>query len=150
MIEAFKHCKLVLSVDGTFLTGMYKGQMLTCIGVDANNQVVPIAFAFVESENTESWLWFLSLIKRVVVCEQPNVCVLHDRHKGILSAVRNCRKVAMFTLPGLTCIVGGACGIWVQTFTRSFEASGSRISSRNCVNRISIASLMNYEHFSIS
>ena len=84
MIEAFKHCRPVLCVDGTFLTGMYKGQLLTCIGVDANDKVVPIAFAFVESENAESWLWFLSLIKRAVVCERPNVCVLHDRHKGIL------------------------------------------------------------------
>jgi len=25
MIQAFKHCRPVLSVDGTFLTGMYKG-----------------------------------------------------------------------------------------------------------------------------
>ena len=57
MIQAFKHCRPVLSVDGTFLTGMHKGQVLTCIGVDANNKVVPIAFAFVESENAESWLW---------------------------------------------------------------------------------------------
>ena len=81
MIEAFKHCRPVLCVDGTFLTGMYKGQLLTCIGVDANDKIVPIAFAFVESENAESWLWFLSLIKWVVVCERPNVCVLHDRHK---------------------------------------------------------------------
>ena len=56
MIEAFKHCRPVLCVDGTFLTGMYKGQLLTCIGVDANDKVVPIAFAFVESENVESWL----------------------------------------------------------------------------------------------
>ena len=37
MIQAFKHCRPVLSVDGTFLTGMHKGQMLTCIGVDAND-----------------------------------------------------------------------------------------------------------------
>ena len=81
MIEAFKHCRPVLCVDETFLTGMYKRQLLTCIGVNANDKVVPIAFAFVESENAESWLWFLSLIKRAVVCERPNVCVLHDRHK---------------------------------------------------------------------
>ena len=54
MIEAFKHCRPVLCVDGTFLTGMYKGLLLTCIGVDANDKVVPIAFAFVESENAES------------------------------------------------------------------------------------------------
>ena len=79
MIEAFKHCRPVLFVDGTFLTGMYKGQMLTCIGVDANNQVVPIAFAFVESGNAESWLWFLSLIKRAVVCERPNMCASKEQ-----------------------------------------------------------------------
>ncbi|RLN13643.1 hypothetical protein C2845_PM09G12860 [Panicum miliaceum] len=83
MIEAFQHCRPVLYVDGTFLTGMYKGQLLTCIGVDANNMVVPIAFAFVESENVESWLWFLPLIKRAVVCDRLNVCVLQDWHSGL-------------------------------------------------------------------
>jgi len=43
-------------VDGTFLTGKYKGQILTAIGVDANQQILPLAFAFVENENKESWL----------------------------------------------------------------------------------------------
>ena len=60
-------------MDDIFLTGMYKGQLLTCIGVNANDNVVPLAFAFVESENAESWLWFLSLIKWAVVCDRPNV-----------------------------------------------------------------------------
>jgi hypothetical protein len=55
MIQAFKHCRLVLCVDGTLLTGMYKGLLLTCIGVDADGKVVPLAFAFVESENADSW-----------------------------------------------------------------------------------------------
>ena len=53
-IEAFRYCRPVLCVDGTFLTGKYKGQILTAIGQDGNNQIVPLAFAFVESENTES------------------------------------------------------------------------------------------------
>ena len=92
MIAAFKHCRPVLCVDGTFLTGMYKGRILTCIGVDADGKVVPLAFAFVESENVESWLWFLSLIKRAVVCDRRNVCVLHDCHKGILSAVKKLQE----------------------------------------------------------
>ena len=60
--------------------------------MDANNKVVPIAFAFVESENAESWLWFLSQFKRAVVCERPNVYVLHDRHKGILSVVKKLQE----------------------------------------------------------
>ena len=53
-IESFKHCRPVLCVDGTFLTGKYKGQILTATGVDANQQILPLAFAFVESENKES------------------------------------------------------------------------------------------------
>jgi hypothetical protein len=44
----------VLCVDGRVLTGKYKVQILTAIGLDGNNQIVPLAFAFVESENTES------------------------------------------------------------------------------------------------
>ena len=56
-IEAFRHCRPVICVDGTFLTGKYKGQILTAIGQDGQNQVVPLAFAFVESENIESWTW---------------------------------------------------------------------------------------------
>ncbi|KAK1666710.1 hypothetical protein QYE76_054869 [Lolium multiflorum] len=37
-IEAFMHCRPVMCVDGTFLTGRYKGQILTAIGVDGNNR----------------------------------------------------------------------------------------------------------------
>ena len=87
-IEAFSHCRPVICVDGTFLTGKYRGQILTAIGQDGNNQIVPLAFAFVESENTESWTWFFRQLKIAVVKEKPNVCVLHDRHAGILNVVK--------------------------------------------------------------
>ncbi|WVZ82417.1 hypothetical protein U9M48_029683 [Paspalum notatum var. saurae] len=50
--RAFQFCLPLLCIDGTFLTGKYKGQILTAIGVDGNKQVLPIAFAFVENENT--------------------------------------------------------------------------------------------------
>ena len=36
-IEDFKHCRPVLSVDGTFLTGKFKGVLLVVISCDANN-----------------------------------------------------------------------------------------------------------------
>jgi hypothetical protein len=87
-IEAFTHCRPVICVDGTFLTGKYRGQILTAIGQDGNNQIVPLAFAFVESENTESWTWFFRQLKIAVVKDKPNVCILHDRHAGILNAVK--------------------------------------------------------------
>lgn len=87
-IEAFRHCRPIMCVDGTFLTGKYRGQILTAIGVDGNNMIVPLAMAFVEGENYESWLWFFRQVKAAIVKDRPNVCVLHDRHAGILKAIK--------------------------------------------------------------
>ena len=69
------------------MTGKYRGQILTAIGCDGNNQVLPMAFAFVESENTESWYWFLERVHIAVVRMRPNVCLIHDRHAGMLRAI---------------------------------------------------------------
>ena len=87
MIDGFRNCRPLLCVDGTFLTGKYKGTILTAIGVDADNHLVPVAFAVAESENKSSWLWFLRQLKRGVVQNRPNVCILHDRHAGLLAAI---------------------------------------------------------------
>ena len=82
------YCLPVLYIDGTFLTGRYKGTILTAIGVDCNKQVVPIAFAFVENENTESWYWFLERVKIQIVAARLDVCLISDRHAGLLAAIR--------------------------------------------------------------
>jgi hypothetical protein len=44
------HCHPVLSIDGTFLLGKYKGTLLVAISCDADNALVPLAFALVERE----------------------------------------------------------------------------------------------------
>ena len=62
-MRAFIYCLPVLCSDGTFLTEKYKGTILTAIGIDCNKQIVLIAFAFVENENTESCYWFLEHLK---------------------------------------------------------------------------------------
>jgi hypothetical protein len=93
-IEAFIHCQPVLFVDGTFLTGKYRGQILTAIGVDGNNQILPIAMSFVEGENFESWLWFFRQLKIAIVKDRPNVCIIHDRHSGMLKAIKALQEPA--------------------------------------------------------
>jgi hypothetical protein len=60
--------------------------------MDGNNQMVPLAFAFVESENTESWLLFFRQLKIAIVKDKPNVCVLHDMHAGILNAIKTLKQ----------------------------------------------------------
>ena len=91
-IDAFKYSRPVICIDGTFLTGRYKGTMLTAIAADGNNQVLPLAFAFVESENGDSWYWFLERIKTCIVQDRPGVCLIHDRHGGIMQAVEDLKE----------------------------------------------------------
>lgn len=86
-IKAFRHCRPILCIDGTFLTGKYRGTILTAIGVDGDNQVLPVAFAFVESESIDSWYWFLERVNEMVVQGRPDVCLIHDRHRGLLTAI---------------------------------------------------------------
>jgi hypothetical protein len=52
--EAFKHCRLLLLADGTFLTGKYRGVLMIAVGVGSDNQLVPLAFALAEGENDDS------------------------------------------------------------------------------------------------
>lgn len=82
-INVFRYCRPILCVDDTFLARKYNGQILTAIATDRNNQVLPVAFAFVESENTNNWLWFLKNLRLSVVQSRPNVCTIHDRHAGL-------------------------------------------------------------------
>ncbi|CAN0915321.1 hypothetical protein LINGRAHAP2_LOCUS29068 [Linum grandiflorum] len=37
--------------------------ILSAVAKDGNNQMFPIAWAVVESENISSWLWFVSLLQ---------------------------------------------------------------------------------------
>ncbi|KAG6493877.1 hypothetical protein ZIOFF_048880 [Zingiber officinale] len=48
----------VISVDGTHLRGAYKGKMLIVVSKDANNRILPIAYAIVDEETIASWSWF--------------------------------------------------------------------------------------------
>jgi hypothetical protein len=36
-IEAFKHCKPIIGINGTYLSGRYKGKMLVACGFDVED-----------------------------------------------------------------------------------------------------------------
>ncbi|XP_025617065.1 uncharacterized protein [Arachis hypogaea] len=81
-IEAFKHCKPFVSVDGTHLYGKYKGMLLIAMAQDGNNNILPIAFSLVEFETTESWSFFLSNLRQHVT-PQPGILIISDRSQAI-------------------------------------------------------------------
>ncbi|XP_057744825.1 uncharacterized protein LOC130962654 [Arachis stenosperma] len=85
-IEAFCHCKPLVSIDGTHLYGKYGGTLLLAIAQDGNSNILPIAFALVEGENAESWSFFLSNLREHVT-PQEGILVISDRHNGIKAAL---------------------------------------------------------------
>ncbi|XP_025617127.1 uncharacterized protein [Arachis hypogaea] len=85
-VEAFKHCKPLISTDGTHLYGKYGWTLLMAIARDGNANILPIAFTIVEVETKEAWLFFL-LYQRQHVTPQSGVLVILDKHKYIDGAL---------------------------------------------------------------
>jgi hypothetical protein len=74
-IEAFTHCRPVLSIDGTFLTGKYKGTLMVALAHSSNDNVLPVTFALVPSEHDDNWEWFMDHV-RMKVIGQREVCII--------------------------------------------------------------------------
>ncbi|XP_072062169.1 uncharacterized protein [Arachis hypogaea] len=47
-IRAFRSCKPIVQIDGTYLYGKYKGALLFVVSQDGNGNIVPLIFAVVE------------------------------------------------------------------------------------------------------
>nr|KAJ0217206.1 hypothetical protein LSAT_V11C300149480 [Lactuca sativa] len=88
-------CRRVIGLDGSFLKGQCKGELLTAIGRDANNQVYPIAWAVVEIENKVKWKWFLELVTYdLELYGGRGIAVISDQHKGLLEATKEVLPLA--------------------------------------------------------
>ena len=89
-IEGFKHCRPVLSVDGTHLYRMYGGILLIATGVDANGGLYPLAFAVDEVENEANWTWFFACMHSLIPSLRNRVITfISDRMKGIENGLKN-------------------------------------------------------------
>lgn len=59
-----------------------KGVLLTAVGYDANNQIYPVAWTVVQSENADNWLLFLQQIKKDLGLEDGSrFVIISDRSK---------------------------------------------------------------------
>ena len=48
-------CRPILGVDGAHLKGEFPDILLTTVGKDENNNIFPVAWAVVKTENKETW-----------------------------------------------------------------------------------------------
>ena len=79
-------CHPMIGLDGCFLKGQYRGQLLVVVGQDGNNSFYPIAIAVVHTECKDTWSWFLeNLLEDIGV--GVNGCLwsfIMDRQKVML------------------------------------------------------------------
>ena len=87
-IESFSYCKPIVQVDDTFLTGKYPDTLLIVITQDRDQNMFPLAFAIVEGETKEAWMWFLHYL-RTYVTPQPNLCNISYRWRALLAALQS-------------------------------------------------------------
>ncbi|XP_038721994.1 uncharacterized protein LOC120014144 [Tripterygium wilfordii] len=87
-IVGFQSCRPLISIDDTHLYGKYKGKLLIAVGYDADNGLFSLCFAIVDEESADNWGWFIACI-RSYVTDRRGICVLSDRHAGILVAMRD-------------------------------------------------------------
>ncbi|XP_047149888.1 uncharacterized protein LOC124821985 [Vigna umbellata] len=81
--DSFVSCRPIIGLDGAFLKGKYGGEMLNVVGRDANDQMLPLAYAMVEVENKDTWRWFLELLVEDLGGEEGLLQVVQEVVPGV-------------------------------------------------------------------
>ncbi|CAN0884115.1 hypothetical protein LINGRAHAP2_LOCUS14748 [Linum grandiflorum] len=77
-------CRRFFALDGCFLKGEVPGMILSVVGKDRNNQMFPIAWAVVESENRSSWGWFITILQETMGLDDgTGWTVISDQQKPV-------------------------------------------------------------------
>jgi zinc finger SWIM domain-containing protein 3 len=81
-----KGCRPYLSIDSTFLTRRFRGQLATACAVDGHNWLFPVVFAIMECEDSDNWEWFMEKLHDCIG-DPLGLAICTDAGKG-LSAVK--------------------------------------------------------------
>ncbi|XP_016200246.1 uncharacterized protein LOC107641265 [Arachis ipaensis] len=83
--KSFMVCRPIICLDGCFIKTPYGGQLLTAIGWDPNDQMLPIAYAVVEVETKDTWTWFLTNLCDDFGYDKIRGCTfMSDQQKGLV------------------------------------------------------------------
>ncbi|PWA60179.1 transposase, MuDR, MULE transposase domain protein [Artemisia annua] len=89
----------LIKIDAAHLKGRYLGTNLLVVGMDANNQIIPLATGVAQGETVESWSWFLGKLKECIG-DRNDLAIISDRHFAITIA---CKTVFPRAFHGYCC-----------------------------------------------
>ncbi|KAK2648005.1 hypothetical protein Ddye_015494 [Dipteronia dyeriana] len=86
-IEGFNSViRPIICIDATYLKARINGVLLVAVFKDGNEMIYPLAFGFTNFECTESWIWFLKKLHKVIK-NPDSVMLVIDWHIGIFNAM---------------------------------------------------------------
>ncbi|XP_008800158.1 uncharacterized protein LOC103714622 isoform X3 [Phoenix dactylifera] len=86
-LHGFEHgCRPLLFLDRIPLKANNQFKLLAAASVDGDDAIFPVAFAVVEDENYDSWIWFLGQLKYAVTTSRA-ITFVSNRQKGLDEAV---------------------------------------------------------------
>ena len=89
VIDASDTFRPLVALDVAHLTSKYKGTLLVASGIDANDEVLPLAWAVVDAENSANWLWCCKHFKQNFgVITRDNSVIISDRDKSLMEAIK--------------------------------------------------------------
>ena len=74
-------------VDGTFLKIKFVGTLLIASTQDTAGKIFSLAFAIVDSENDNSWIWFFVQLRKTLGI-RDKLTIVSDRHQNIKLAIK--------------------------------------------------------------
>ncbi|KAK9748348.1 hypothetical protein RND81_02G051500 [Saponaria officinalis] len=86
-VRMYRSYKFVVGIDSTYNTNIYKFPLVDIIGMTPTNQNFTIAYAIMEGESKEDYVWMLEKLRTLLPDGvSPNVIVT-DRELGLMDAI---------------------------------------------------------------
>ncbi|XP_060182437.1 uncharacterized protein LOC132612117 [Lycium barbarum] len=85
-IKGFDYCRPIVVVDGSHLKTPYNGTFVLASTLDGADNILPLAYGVIDSENDRSWTWFFERFRESYGIRE-NMCIVSDRHESINKAV---------------------------------------------------------------
>ncbi|XP_026378594.1 uncharacterized protein LOC113273037 [Papaver somniferum] len=83
----FNFCRPVLFVDVDHLKSKYLGHMMAAKGLTGNDEIYPLAYVVVSSENEPKWKWFLENLKEVLSPLRLKLTFVSDQGIGLVTQI---------------------------------------------------------------
>jgi hypothetical protein len=84
-----------LAIDACLCISRYKQTLFIAVGVDGNNQILPLCWGIAQGENFQNWLLFLQFAKSSLYSDsfdetdaqtRATLVIMSDRQKGLKKA----------------------------------------------------------------